>query len=80
MFKRGTIKGDDETFIQISDLLSLFYDDGELNTDATMVRGSDFCEMLALFFDLTDALRNNYIDQLEKRDELITELQGTVAQ
>ena len=45
-----------------------------------MVRGSDFCEMLALFFDLTDALRNNYIDQLEKRDELITELQGTVAQ
>lgn len=45
-----------------------------------MVRGSDFCEMLALFFDLTDALRNNYIDQLEKRDEHITELQSVVAQ
>ena len=45
-----------------------------------MVRGSDFCEMLALFFDLTDALRNNYIDQLEKRDELVTELQSVVAQ
>ena len=36
--------------------------------------------MLALFFDLTDALRNNYIDQLEKRDELVTELQSVVVQ
>lgn len=36
--------------------------------------------MLALFFDLTDALRNNYIDQLEKRDELVNELQSVVAQ
>ena len=45
-----------------------------------MVRGSDFCEMLALFFDLTDALRNNYIDQLEKRDELVNELQSVLAQ
>ena len=48
--------------MQISDLFSLFYDDREMNADSTMVRGSDFCEMLALFFDLTDAMRNNYIN------------------
>ena len=74
VFKRGSVPGDDETFMQISDLFSLFYDDQEMNTDSTMVRGSDFCEMLALFFDLTDALRNNYINQLDKRDDLINEL------
>ena len=80
VFKRGSVPGDDETFMQISDLFSLFYDDQEMNTDSTMVRGSDFCEMLALFFDLTDALRNNYINQLDKRDDLINELQSSVAQ
>ena len=80
VFKRGSVPGDDETFMQISDLFSLFYDDQEMNTDSTMVRGSDFCEMLALFFDLTDALRNNYLNQLDKRDDLINELQNSVAQ
>ena len=80
VFKRGSVPGDDETFMQISDLFSLFYDDREMNTDSTMVRGSDFCEMLALFFDLTDAMRNNYINQLDKRDDLINELQNSVAQ
>ena len=80
VFKRGPLPGDDETFMQITDLLSLFYDDREMNTDSTMVRGSDFCEMLALFFDLTDAMRNNFIDQLEKQNSLIMDLQANAAQ
>lgn len=78
VFKRGPVPGDDETFMQISDLLSLFYDDREMNTDSTMVKGTDFCEMLALFFDLTDAMRNNYIDQLEKRNSHILDLQASI--
>lgn len=45
----------------MTDLLEIFYNDAEMNRELTMVRGNDFCEILALFFDLSEAIRNNYI-------------------
>jgi len=54
----------------MTDLLEIFYDDEDMNREFTMVRGNDFCEMLALFFDLSEAVRNNYIKQLADRDQL----------
>ena len=57
--------GDDETFIQMSDILEIFYSDTEMNRTMTLVRGNDFCEMLGLFFDLADRIRNYLNEQLE---------------
>ena len=41
----------------MSDLLEIFYNDPDMNRELTKVRGNDFCEMLALFFDLADRIR-----------------------
>ena len=62
--------GDDDTFMEMTDLLEIFYNDSEMNRDLTVVRGNDFCEILALFFDLSEAIRNNYIGQLKDWDNL----------
>lgn len=71
---RGTeVLGDEETFIQLSDLLQIFYDDEGMNRKATMVRGNDFCEMLALFYDLADRIRSYLTQQVETRDSKIRE-------
>ena len=40
--------------MQMTDLLEIFYNDEDMNKDQTSVRGNDFCEMLALFFDLSE--------------------------
>ena len=53
--------GDEETFLQMSDLLEIFYNDPDMNRELTMVRGNDFCEMLGLFFDLTDRIRTYFL-------------------
>ena len=53
-FKGTTVVGDEETFIQLGDILEIFFNDSDMNRDETMVRGNDFCEMLGLFYDLTD--------------------------
>jgi len=56
-FKGSPVIGDDETFMQMTDLLEIFYNDPDMNRELTKVRGNDFCEMLGLFFDLTDRIR-----------------------
>ena len=56
-FKGSPVEGDDETFLQMNDLLEIFYNDPDMNRELTKVRGNDFCEMLGLFFDLTDRIR-----------------------
>ena len=58
-FKGSTVAGDDETFLQMSDLLEIFYNDPDMNRELTKVRGNDFCEMLGLFFDLADGIRSH---------------------
>lgn len=78
-YKQSVVEGDDDTFMQMTDLLEIFYNDSEMNRDLTMVRGSDFCEMLALFFDLSEAVRNNYIGQLGNRDHLQEEYDKLLA-
>lgn len=57
-FKGSTVVGDEETFVQMSDLFEIFYNDPDMNRELTMVRGNDFCEMLGLLFDLTDRIRS----------------------
>lgn len=69
-FKEGTVVGDDETFLQMNDLLEIFYNDPDMNRELTKVRGNDFCEMLGLFFDLTDRIRAHLLEQLEGKDNL----------
>lgn len=68
-FKDGAVVGDDETFLQMNDLLEIFYNDTDMNRELTKVRGSDFCEMLGLFFDLTDRIRTYLLEQLESKDK-----------
>jgi len=43
----------------MNDLLEIFFNDQEMNRELTKVRGNDFCDMLALFFDLTDRIRGH---------------------
>ena len=57
-FRESDVPGDEETFIQMNDLLEIFYGDPDMNRELTKVRGNDFCEMLGLFFDLTDRIRS----------------------
>ena len=52
----------------MADLFELFYNDSDMNSSSTLVRGTDFCEMLALFFDLSEAVRNFYITKLSEID------------
>jgi hypothetical protein len=61
------VPGDEETFIQMGDILEIFYNDQDMNRELTMVRGNDFCEMLGLFFDLTDRIRSYFLDQVEEK-------------
>ena len=84
-FKGSDVAGDDETFLQMNDLLEIFYNDPDMNREVTKVRGNDFCEMLGLFFDLTDRIRGHLLDQLtdkeklqEKYDALLEETTRTV--
>ena len=60
-FKGSTVVGDEETFVQMSDLFEILYNDPDMNRKLTMVRGNDFCEMLGLFFDLTDRIRSHLL-------------------
>ena len=69
-FRDSHVPGDEETFIQMSDLLEIFYNDPDMNRELTKVRGNDFCEILGLFFDLTDSIRNNFLQQLEGKEKL----------
>lgn len=69
-FKGCSVDGDEETFIQMNDLLEIFYNDPDMNRELTKVRGNDFCEMLGLFFDLTDSIRTNFVKQLEDKEKL----------
>ena len=62
--------GDEETFIQMNDLLEIFYGDPDMNRELTKVRGNDFCEMLGLFFDLTDRIRSYLLQQIEGKEKL----------
>ena len=78
-FKQSIVVGDDDTFLEMTDLLEIFYNDTEMNRELTMVRGNDFCEILALFFDLSEAIRNNYIQQLKNQDTLQAEYDKLVA-
>ena len=49
----------------MSDLLEIFYGDPDMNRELTMVRGNDFCEMLGLFFDLSERVRSYLLKQVE---------------
>ena len=44
-----------DPFNEISGLLDLFYLDEDFNSQNRAVRGSEFCEMLGLFYDLAEA-------------------------
>lgn len=72
-FKGSPVIGDDETFMQMTDLLEIFYNDPDMNRELTKVRGNDFCEMLGLFFDLTDRIRTYMLSQLEGKEKLLTQ-------
>ena len=78
-FKGSTVLGDDETFIQMSDLLEIFYGDPDMNRELTKVRGIDFCEMLGLFFDLTDRIRSFLLQQVEGQEKLQTDYDALLA-
>ena len=67
--------GDDETFLQMSELLEIFYNDTEMNRELTMVRGNDFCEILGLFYDLTDRIRSYLMQQVDQKESQIHILQ-----
>ena len=69
-FKQSDVLGDEETFIQMNDLLEIFYGDPDMNRELTKVRGNDFCEMLGLFFDLTDRIRSYLLQQIEGKEKL----------
>lgn len=56
----------------MNDLLEIFYNDPDMNREITMVRGNDFCEMLGLFFDLTDRIRTYLLQQVESFEKLQT--------
>ena len=45
-----------------------------MNREITKVRGSDFCELLGLFYDLTERIRAYFLNQVEARDKRIQEL------
>ena len=62
--------GDEETFIQLGDILEIFYNDSDMTRDQTMVRGNDFCEMLGLFYDLTDQIRSYFLPQVDEKNSL----------
>ena len=44
-----------DTFSEISTLLDFFFLDEKINSSNAVVRGSDMCELLGLFFDLAEA-------------------------
>lgn len=69
-FKDGEVIGDEETFLQMNDLLEIFYNDANMNREVTKVRGNDFCEMLGLFFDLADRIRSYLLTKLEGMEQL----------
>lgn len=52
----------------MSELLEIFYNDPDMNRNLTMVRGNDFCEILGLFFDLTDRIRSYFLQQIDQKD------------
>lgn len=72
--------GDEETFIQLGDILEIFYNDSDMNRDQTMVRGSDFCEMLGLFYDLTDQIRSYFLPQVDEKNNLYLQLEKLKAE
>ena len=59
----------DNPFQELKDLLDLFFQNQEVNNFTTMICGSDLCEMLGLFHDLTEAsvcVNLEKINMLEK--------------
>lgn len=48
-----------DTFPEMQDLLDLFTQDSDLNQVTSTIRGDRFCEMLALFVDLAECMRND---------------------
>jgi hypothetical protein len=44
-----------------------------MNREKTMVRGNDFCEMLGLFFDLTERIRQHSLSLIQEREKIIEE-------
>ena len=55
---RGTeVIGDEETFLQMTDVFIIFFEDALMNRELTKVRGNDFCDMLGLFYDLTEKIK-----------------------
>lgn len=48
-----------DTFPEMQDLLDLFKQDSDLNQVTSTIRGDRFCEMLALFVDLAECMRND---------------------
>lgn len=46
---------DGNPFEELSNLLDLFFLDSQVNSADAVVRGSDMCELLGLFFDLAEA-------------------------
>ena len=69
-FRGCNVPGDDETFLQMGDVLEIFFNDPYMNSEQTRVRGNDFCEMLGLFFDFTDCIRNKLMMELEGKEKL----------
>ena len=63
----------------MSDLLEIFYNDPDMNRELTKVRGNDFCEMLALFFDLTDRIRTYLMNQLDDKEKLQADYDALLA-
>lgn len=53
----------------MQDVFDLFYADQQINNYDTMVCGNDLCEMLGLFYDMTEAiniLNEKKVAEMEK--------------
>jgi len=57
-YKQNFVAGEaEDTFQEMKDLLDIFYTDPDMNDAGTFVKGYEFCEITALFFDLAESMR-----------------------
>ena len=67
-YKESGVASEDP-FVDLQEMLDLFYSDKEINNLKTMVCGNDLCEMLGLFHDLAEASRAGTLKKLEELEK-----------
>lgn len=53
----------------MSDLLDFFYTDNSINDAKTLVKGTDLCELLGLFFDLASLMQEEKVILQEEKEK-----------